>query len=215
VKPFLLVLSSPSGGGKSTIKDRLLATRSDLGYSISATTREIRPGKEVDGRDYFFLSPEEFAKREAAGLFLESASYSGHRYGTLRSEIERVMAGGRHAVLDIELEGARQVRRRYPDAVQVFVLPPSGDELVSRLKQRRTESEAALRRRMEHAAIEFSAVTEYDYAVINRDLDQAVAAVNAIIDAESLRVRRQDGLVVLAEGLRREVSAAAARLAQG
>jgi guanylate kinase len=214
VKPFLLVLSSPSGGGKTTIGKRLLATRADLGYSISATTRAMRPG-EVDGKDSHVLSPEEFSRREAAGLFLESASYSGHRYGTLRSEIERVLAGGRHAVLDIELEGARQVRRRYPDAVHVFVLPPSGEELVSRLKQRRTESEEALRRRMEHAAVEFAAVTEYDYAVINQDLDRAVAAVNAIIDAESLRVRRQDGLVVLAEGLRREVSAAAARLAQG
>lgn len=215
MKPFLLVLSSPSGGGKSTIKDRLLAMRSDLGYSISATTRDIRPGKEVDGRDYFFLSPEEFAKREAAGLFLESATYGEHRYGTLRSEVERVLASGRHAVLDIELEGARQIRRRFPDAVQVFILPPSGEALLARLKQRRTESDGALRKRLEHAAVEFAAVTEYDYAVINEDLDRAVAEVTAILEAETLRVRRQDGLVVLAEGLRREVSAAAARLAQG
>jgi guanylate kinase len=214
VKPFLLVLSSPSGGGKSTIKDRLLATRSDLGYSISATTREIRAGKEVDGRDYFFLSPEEFARREAADLFLESATYGKHRYGTLRSEIARVLASGKHAVLDIELEGARQIRRRYPDAVHVFVLPPSGGELIARLQARKTESNETLRRRLEHAAIEIGAVTEYDYVVINDTIDRAVAEVGAIIDGESRRVRRQDGLVVLAERMRREVSAVAARLAQ-
>jgi len=211
VKPFLLVLSSPSGGGKTSIAKRLLAERADLGYSISATTRARRPN-ETDGIDYHFLTADEFARRESADLFLESATYGGNRYGTLRGEVEKVLAGGRHAVLDIELEGARQVRRRFPDAVQVFVLPPSGGELIERLKGRRTESEDALRRRLEHAAVEFGAVTEYDYVVINHELDKAVIAVNAIIEAESLRVRRQDGLMVLAEGLRREVSAAAARL---
>jgi guanylate kinase len=215
VKPFLLVLSSPSGGGKTTIAKRLLAGRPDLGYSISATTRKIRPEKEVDGRDYYFLSVEEFARREAADLFLESATYGKNRYGTLRSEIDRVVAGGQHPVLDIDVQGARQLRRRFPDAVQVFILPPSGSELIARLEARKTETVEALRRRLEHAADEFGAVTEYDYVVINDDLDQAVAEVGAIIDAESLRVRRKAGLMVLAEGLRREVSAAAARLSQG
>ncbi|MEO8032159.1 MAG: guanylate kinase [Gemmatimonadota bacterium] len=213
MKPFLLVLSSPSGGGKTSIAKRLLATRADLGYSISATTRARRPN-ETDGADYHFLSAEEFARREAADLFLESATYSEHRYGTLRSEIDRVLAGGKHAVLDVELEGARQIRRRFPDAVQVFVLPPSGRELTARLTGRKTESTEALRRRLEHAAVEFGAVTEYDYVVINEHLEQAVGAVSAIIDAETLRVRRQDGLMVLAEQLRREVLAAAAKLGQ-
>ncbi|HMV33070.1 MAG TPA: guanylate kinase, partial [Gemmatimonadales bacterium] len=114
--PFLLVLSSPSGGGKTTIARRVLAARPDVGYSISATTRAMRPG-EVHGKDYWFLSPEEFEARVMAGEFLEHATYNGRRYGTLRSEVERHFAAGRHVVLDIEVQGARQVRRQLAGAV--------------------------------------------------------------------------------------------------
>ncbi|HKV73330.1 MAG TPA: guanylate kinase [Gemmatimonadales bacterium] len=213
MKPLLLVLSSPSGVGKTTIAERLRAERRDLGRSISATTRSPR-GSEKDGVDYHFLSAEEFARREVAGLFLESATYGEHRYGTLRSEVDRVLAGGKHAILVIEVEGARQVRRRIPDAVQVFVLPPSGSELIVRLQARKTESPEEMRRRLELAAKELGAVTEYDYVVINDVLDKAVADVGAIIDAEAHRVRRQDGLMVLAEKLRREVADAARKLGQ-
>ena len=136
MKPFLLVLSSPSGGGKTSIATNLLQGRDDLGYSVSATTRPMRDG-ERDGVDYHFVSREEFLRRREAGEFLESAEYGGNLYGTLRSEIERIFARGRHAVLDIEIEGARQIRRSFPNSLHLFVLPPSAEVLVGRLRGRR------------------------------------------------------------------------------
>jgi len=208
VTPFLLVLSSPSGGGKTSIARQLLRTRTDVGYSVSATTRAPRPG-EHDGRDYHFLSPEEFERRVAAGAFLEHATYGGNRYGTLVAEVERVLQAGRHVVLDIEIEGARQVRRRMPSAVGVFVLPPSGEVLVARLRARDTETAEARRTRMTRAADELLAVGEYDYVVINEDLGDAVSAVGAILDAESRRVSRQQNLASFVETIRQGVAAAA------
>jgi guanylate kinase len=210
VKPFLIVLSSPSGGGKTTICKHLLQTRPDVGYSVSATTRARRAG-EQDARDYHFLSRAEFEARAARGEFLEYAEYGGQLYGTLRNEVERVFRSGRHAMLDIELEGARQLRRTFPGAVHVFILPPSGDELVRRLEGRNTENVAAVRRRLNHAVEELAAVDEYDYAVVNDDLPRAVAQVAAIIDAETARVGRQDGLTALVAEMRRQVSAEASR----
>jgi guanylate kinase len=211
VKPFLLVLSSPSGGGKTTIARRLLERRGDLGYSISATTRARRSGEE-HGRDYWFLSPEEFERRVAADEFVEHASYNGRRYGTLRSEVDRLFRAGKNVVLDIEVDGARQVRRRFPDAVLVFVLPPSGAELVRRLKGRQTEGPAALRRRMEIASDELSAVAEYDYVVVNDELDRAVEDVDAILSAEIRRATRRDGLATKVDAIRREIQAEAEKL---
>ncbi|HEU5169721.1 MAG TPA: guanylate kinase [Gemmatimonadales bacterium] len=208
--PFLLVLSSPSGAGKTSITRRLLQCRPDLAYSVSATTRPMRPG-EADGRDYHFLGRGEFERRVAAGEFLEHATYGGNLYGTLRSEIERIFRSGRHAVLDIEIAGARQLRASFPDAVHVFVLPPSGDELVRRLEGRNTEDPRTVRRRLDHAAEELAAVSEYTYAVVNDDLERAVARVSAIIDAEAQRVSRQGGLSDFVAGLRRQVLAEAAR----
>jgi guanylate kinase len=210
VTPFLLVLSSPSGAGKTSIARRLLEVRADLAYSVSATTRPQRPG-ETDGRDYHFLPAGEFARRVAAGEFLEHAVYGGHRYGTLRGEVEAIIQRGCHALLDIEIDGARQLRSSYPEAVHVFVLPPSGDELVRRLEGRNTEDPAAVRRRLDHAAEELAAVGEYGYAVVNDDLARAVARVAAIVDAEGQRVARQDGLVEFIAGIRRQVLAEAAR----
>jgi guanylate kinase len=204
VKPFLLVLSSPSGGGKTTIAKQLLMARDDVGYSVSATTRPIRPG-EQDGADYHFLSREEFLRREAAGEFLESATYGGELYGTLRAEVERLFAAGRTVVLDIEIKGARQIRAQMPDAVEIFVLPPSAAVLVGRLTARNTETAAALRERVARAADELKAVTEYNYVVVNGDLFAAVAQVAAILDAESHRVDRQDNLGPQIEQLRRDV----------
>jgi guanylate kinase len=208
VTPFLLVLSSPSGGGKTSIARQLLRVRTDVGYSVSATTRAPRPG-EHEGRDYHFLSPEEFDRRVTAGEFLEHATYGGHRYGTLVAEVERVLHAGRHVVLDIEIEGARQVRRGMPDAVQVFVLPPSAEVLAERLRARDTETPADRRIRLSRAADELLAVGEYDYVVINEDLGHAVSAVAAILDAESRRVSRQQNLAGFVESIRRGVAAAA------
>ena len=210
MKPFLLVLSSPSGGGKTSIARGLLDARTDVGYSVSATTRAPRPG-EQEGRDYHFLSRAEFERRAAGAEFLEHATYGGNLYGTLRSEVERIFKAGRHAVLDIEVEGARQIRKSLPGAVHVFVLPPSGAELVRRLEGRNTEDPDAVRRRLEHAAEELAAVPEYDYAIVNQDLAQAVGQVSAIIDAEARRVSRQNGLGDVIAGLRREIDKAKKR----
>ncbi|MGH7516583.1 MAG: guanylate kinase [Gemmatimonadales bacterium] len=208
--PFLLVLSSPSGAGKTSIARRLLETRADLAYSVSATTRPRRPG-ETDGRDYYFLAREEFERRVEAGEFLEHASYGGNRYGTLRGEVDAIFRRGKHAVLDIEIAGARQLRSSFPAAVHVFVLPPSGDELVRRLEGRNTEDPAAVRRRLDHAAEELAAVGEYGYAIINDDLAQAVTRVSAIVDAETQRIGRQEELTDFVAALRRQVLAEAAR----
>ncbi|MEK6597037.1 MAG: guanylate kinase [Gemmatimonadota bacterium] len=213
MKPFLLVLSSPSGGGKSTIARHLLEAREDLGYSISATTRGPRAGEE-DGVHYHFLTPEEFDRREAAGEFVESASYGGHRYGTLRSEVDRVLASGRHVVMDIEVQGARQVRQAIPDTVSVFVLPPSGSVLVERLRGRATENEAGLARRLVHAAEELLAATEYDYVVVNDDLVAAVDAVAAILEAEGHRTGRTAGLEDRVRTMSAEVRAARTDVAE-
>ncbi len=204
VRPFLLVLSSPSGGGKTTIARQLLMARDDLGYSVSATTRARRTN-EVDGADYHFLTRDEFLRREAAGEFLETATYGGELYGTLRAEIDRLFAAGKTVVLDIEIKGARQIRARVPDAVEVFVLPPSAAVLVSRLTGRATESATSLRERVLRAADELAAVSEYHYVVVNEDLYAAVAQVAAILEAESRRVSRQVGLNELVERLCRDV----------
>ena len=211
MKPFLLVLSAPSGGGKSSIARNLLQARDDLGYSVSATTRPMREG-ERDGVDYHFLGREEFIRRREAGEFLESATYGGHLYGTLRSEIEQLFARGRHAVLDIEIEGARQIRASFANSLHVFVLPPSAEVLIGRLKGRNTEPPDVVRERITRAADELAAVAEYDYALVNQDLVVAVAQVAAILDAEARRVSRQDDLPKFIARLRKDVLTAAERI---
>jgi guanylate kinase len=211
VTPFLLVLSAPSGGGKTTIAKRLLQGRGDLGYSVSATTRPVRPG-ELDGRDYHFLTRAEFERRQKQGDFIESATYAGELYGTLRSEIERIFADGRNAVLDVEIEGARQIRRTMPNALLVFVLPPSAEELMNRLAGRNTEDPEVLKQRVVRAAEELAAVREYDYVIVNEDLTDAVSQVAAILEAESHRVARQNELAGSVEELRRDVIAAAKKI---
>ncbi|MES2123184.1 MAG: guanylate kinase [Gemmatimonadota bacterium] len=204
--PLVVVLSSPSGGGKSTIARRILAERHDVGYSVSATTRPARTG-EQHGREYQFLGSSEFEERVQAGEFLEHAVYNSHRYGTLASEVRRVVQGGRHVLMDIEVEGARLVRERFPDAVLIFVVPPSGSELAARLRARGTEGREAMVGRLEEALDELAAAVEYDFVVVNDELDVAVRAVHAILDSESRRTSRQRDVNVLLDRLRTEVAA--------
>ena len=211
MKPFLLVLSSPSGGGKTSITKQLLQARDDLGYSVSATTRPMRPG-ERDGVDYHFLSRDEFIRRRDAGEFLEWATYAGELYGTLKSEIERILTKGKNAVLDVEIEGARQIRARFPNSLHLFVLPPSADVLLGRLVGRDTEPASVIQERIARAVDELAAVSEYDYAIVNENLVLAVAQVAAILDAEARRVSRQDGLPRFVERLRRDVLTAAMKM---
>lgn len=209
--PMIVVISSPSGGGKTRLTKRLVSDRADCGYSVSATTRAPRPG-EVDGEAYYFLSADEFERRVEAGEFAEHAVYNGNRYGTLTSELVKVMHGGQHAVLDIEVVGARQVRARFPDAVLVFVVPPSGAVLAKRLRERGTEPQALVTGRLRRAIEEIGAAVEYDYVVVNDEFEMAVSAVNAILDAETRRTSRQRDFTFVLDRLRAEVGAELRRL---
>lgn len=204
MRPLLVVLSSPSGGGKSTIVRRLLAERDDVTHSVSATTRAPRPGEE-NGVAYHFISRDEFERELAAGSFVEHAEYGGNLYGTLSREIQRGLDAGRHVLLDIEVVGARQVRSRFPEAVFIFVVPPSGRVLADRLAARGTEGQDRRAVRLQHALDELAAAEEYDYVVVNDELDDAVRITGAILDAESRRSSRQRLLWEGLDRLRNEV----------
>jgi len=185
VKPVVVVLAAPSGGGKTTIARALVARWPErYGFSVSATTRPPRPG-ERDGEDYFFLSKDEFRRRQAAGEFLESAEYAGELYGTLKAEVDRVLAADRNVLLDIEVQGARQVRKRYqpPASRAVFILPPSAAELLRRLRGRRTESPGEMRQRLETAIRELRQADVFDHVIVNDDLETAVATVHKLVEA--------------------------------
>jgi len=183
VTPRLVVLSAPSGGGKTTITKDILARRKDVGYSVSATTRAPRPG-ERDGEAYHFLTPARFAELEKQGAFLEAAEYAGARYGTLKAEVDKVLASGRHVVLDIEIAGAKRVRELYPwpRSVEIFVLPPSVEVLLERLRGRKTESDQAIAPRIVQALQELAESQDFDYRIVNDDLARAVREVELIIE---------------------------------
>jgi len=188
---FPIILSSPSGGGKTTIAHKLLAMRRDVGYSVSCTTRPPREG-EADGRDYHFLSAKEFKSGQKAGKFAESAEVHGHLYGTLRAEVERVLSSGKHVIMDIDVQGSRQFAAAFPDSVLVFILPPSAKALIDRLEARGTEDPKSLIRRFRSAIDELKAIDLYQYVVVNDEVDSAVAAISNIIEAEGLK-RSRDG----------------------
>ena len=191
--PFPIILSAPSGGGKTTIARKFLARRGDVGYSVSCTTREPRSG-EKDGADYHFLTREVFLERQARGEFAESAEVHGNLYGTLRSEIGRVLGSGKHVIMDIDVQGARQFTAAFPDSVTVFVLPPSGQVLLDRLQDRKTESPQQLVPRLHSALQELQAVEEYEYVIVNDDLEHAVQQVGSVVDAEVVSRERVSGL---------------------
>jgi guanylate kinase len=179
----VFVITGPSGVGKGTLIRALLDRVPVLELSVSATTRAPRPGEE-DGVAYHFLSPEQFSARVAAGEFVEWAEYSGNRYGTLRSELERRLDRGVPVVLEIELQGARQVREKMPEAVQVFIAPPSGKALRARLVGRGTDTPEQVQRRLETAAAELAAQPEFPHVVVNDHVEDAVAALVGIVQGE-------------------------------
>jgi guanylate kinase len=178
----VIVITGPSGVGKGTLIRALLERHPELRLAVSATTRRPRPG-EREGVDYRFLSPEEFESRVAAGDFVEHAAYAGNRYGTLRSELERGAREGGGVVLEIEVQGARQVRDALPDAIQIFIAPPSPEALRERLTGRGTDDEVVMERRLHAAEEELKARDEFAHVLVNDRLDEAVERLDEIVSA--------------------------------
>ncbi|MCS6812084.1 MAG: guanylate kinase [Cyanobacteria bacterium] len=178
----LIVLTGPSGVGKGTLLKSLMARHPELWLSVSVTTRSPRPG-EVEGQDYFFINQEEFERLLATDALLEWAEFAGNYYGTPRAQVEAAIAQGRFVILEIELEGARQIAQTYPDALRLFILPPSLDELEARIRSRGQDSEAAIARRLQRAKDEIAAASEFDYQIVNDDLETALAQIEAAMFA--------------------------------
>ena len=185
-KGKLLVISGPSGAGKSTVVFKAIEGREDICFSTSVTTRSPRPG-EVDGREYFFVDFERFREMVENDELLEHAEYVANRYGTPRAYVEQRMGEGLNVLLDIEVQGARQVRKKMPEAVLIFIAPPSIEELERRLRGRGTDTEAAIEGRLIRARQEFQEADFYDYLIVNDDVEKAAAKLNAIIEAEHCR----------------------------
>ncbi len=186
---MLLVISGPSGVGKGTIVKQLMSRDPSIVFSVSATTRAPREG-EVDHRDYHFVTEEEYDRLLKEDAFLEHAEVHAHRYGTLKSEVEERIARGQNVLLDIDTQGALQVMEKAPDAVSVFILPPSFQELERRLRGRQTETEADIRRRLSNARHEVLLLPRYTYALVNDDLEQACRTLESIVRAEKQKTSR-------------------------
>jgi guanylate kinase len=185
----LYVIAAPSGAGKTSLLKALMAGRSGVEFSVSCTTRNPRPG-ETDGRDYHFVGRKDFERLVDAGEFIEHANVFGNLYGTRKSVVEAALAEGRDLILEIDWQGARQVRERLPEAVQIFILPPSRAELESRLRKRGSDSEDVIARRLQESTIEISHWNDFDYVIVNRDFDQALAELGAIFDGRGAASRR-------------------------
>jgi guanylate kinase len=187
---LLFVITAPSGAGKSSLIQGLLTAERGVALSVSYTTRAPRPG-EVDGREYHFVAPNEFGAMLERGEFLESAEVHGHRYGTSQKVIEKARASGVDLVLEIDWQGAEQVRRLHPDAIGVFILPPTMAELERRLRARAQDADAVIKRRLANAADEMTHAVEFKYAIINNNFDDALIDLRAVVRAERLAVARQ------------------------
>ena len=187
--PKLFVVTGPSGAGKGTLIKGLLQRRSDLELAVSATTRARRPG-EVEGKDYYFLSEEEFLERIERGEFLEHVVYVSGRYGTLRSEIERIFAAGKSCVLELETIGAKNVQESWPGAVTIFVEAPSFEELERRLRERATETSGVIEERLEVARRQIGEAGDFAYVVVNDDVERAVEELDGIVTKELACVGR-------------------------
>ena len=192
---LMLVISSPSGAGKSTLSRRLLASDPGIAMSVSVTTRPKRPN-EVDGKDYIFVSPERFEEMVREGAFLEHATVFTNRYGTPKAAVDRMLGQGRDVLFDIDWQGAQQLSQQAKDdLVRVFILPPTRAELERRLKGRAEDPPEVVGVRMEQANNEISRWAEYDYVIVNDDIDKAQRQLEAIVAAERLNRQRQTGLV--------------------
>lgn len=204
-KGLLIILSSPSGAGKSTLARRLMIWDPTLAFSVSATTRAPRPG-EQDGRDYFFRSRAAFEAMVEAGEMLEHAEVFGNFYGTPKAPVETAMAAGRDTLFDIDWQGGQQIRNSVlgKDVVSIFILPPSIAELESRLRGRGQDSAEVIAGRMAKSQAEISHWAEYDYVLVNREIDQAESELKTILAAERMRRDRQPGLTDFVRALNRE-----------
>ena len=204
---LLLILSSPSGAGKSTLSRRLMAWDTDLSISVSATTRSPRTG-EVDGREYYFKTRAAFQAMVKDGQMLEHAEVFGNFYGSPRGPVEDAMTQGRDTLFDIDWQGGQQIKQAMRgDVVSIFILPPSIAELESRLRGRAQDSEQVIAQRMAKSQAEISHWMEYDYVIVNRDLDTAFGELVTILQAERLRRDRQPHLADFVRGLNQEFSA--------
>ena len=191
---LVLIISSPSGAGKTTISKKLIEEVNNLNLSVSVTTR-LKRSDEVDGKDYFFRSDKEFDDMVKQEKFLEYAKVFDYSYGTLKSEIDTKIINGINVIVDIDWQGTRQIEQHIPDdIVKIFILPPSINELEKRLGARATESQDSFKKRMSEARKEISHYSEYDFIIINEDIQESVSKIKTILHSESLRKRRQVGL---------------------
>ena len=186
---FIIVITAPSGTGKTTVIRKLIERDSSLRYSVSATTRPGRK-EEVQGVDYFFINEQEFDEKLEKGLFAEWAQVHGYRYGTLKTQIDEILAQGECLIMDVDVQGARHLRGIYPDGIFIYLMPPSMKELKNRLSRRGTENEASFEQRLNDAKGEIGSLASFDYLVVNDELGSTLDEIAGVIRSEKLRVKR-------------------------